>query len=90
VVEAPPPPPPQEIIVEAPPPPPRVVFERRPPPPVGWNDGEWIAGYQRWDGAHYVWEKGRWDHRPRPEARWQAAHWEGRAHGKVWVEGGWK
>jgi len=77
--------------VEAPPPPPRVIVERRLPQPVGWSDGEWIAGYQRWDGAHYVWEPGRWDHRPRVGAKWSAGHWEPHrsGHGKVWVEAHW-
>ena len=57
--------------------------------PVGWADGEWIAGYHRWDGARYVWVGGHWDHRPRVGARWVGAHWEPRARGKVWVEGHW-
>jgi WXXGXW repeat (2 copies) len=56
---------------------------------VGWADGEWIAGFHRWDGHRYVWVGGRWDHRPHAGAHWVGAHWEPRARGKVWVEGHW-
>jgi hypothetical protein len=68
--------------------PPAPIVETRGPAP-GPNF-EWIAGYHRWDGAHYVWVPGRWDRRPHPGAHWVAHRWVHRNGGYVLVEGHWK
>ena len=49
----------------------------------------WVPGYHRWDGSHYVWEKGRWDRPPHEHARWIAPRWVRRRDGYVFVEGHW-
>jgi hypothetical protein len=68
--------------------PPAPVVERPGPPPgPGFV---WIAGYQRWDGARYVWVPGRYDRAPHPGARWVAHHWARRNGGWVLVEGHWR
>jgi hypothetical protein len=86
---APPPPPPQQAeVVEAPPPPPPPESEPAPPPPPGPDYG-WVPGYQRWNGHSYYWERGHYDRRPHAGSRWNAAHWEGRGRGQVWVDGRW-
>ena len=48
-----------------------------------------MPGYHRWDGNHYVWEKGRWDKPPREHTRWIAPRWIHRRGGYVFVEGHW-
>jgi hypothetical protein len=86
----PPPPPPQQTeVVEAPPPPPPPESEPAPPPPPGPDYG-WVAGYQRWNGHGYAWERGHYEHRPHAGARWNGAHWEERGRAHVWVEGRWE
>jgi len=50
----------------------------------------WIGGYQRWDGAAYAWNAGRWEAPPRPGARWVAHRWERRHGGYVFREGRWR
>jgi hypothetical protein len=49
----------------------------------------WVPGYHRWDGNHFVWEKGRWDKPPRLHARWVAPRWVHRRDGYVFIEGHW-
>ncbi|HTQ04552.1 MAG TPA: hypothetical protein VMI54_11880 [Polyangiaceae bacterium] len=83
----PPPSDPNEVVVENPPPPPPPPPEPQPPPP---QPGQvWVAGYHRWDGHQYVYERGHYERQPHPNARYVPGHWEGRAHGKVWVNGHW-
>jgi hypothetical protein len=60
-----------QVVVRIGPPPP--VVEHRPPPPD--HGYVWIAGYQRWDGARYVWSPGRWDRPPHPGAHWVSHRW---------------
>lgn len=67
--------------------PPAPIVERPGPPREGFV---WIAGYHRWDGAHYVWVPGRWDRPPRPHAVWVPHHWVHRHGGYVLVEGHWR
>jgi hypothetical protein len=67
--------------------PPRAVSERRGRAPG--KDYVWIPGYHRWEGSHYVWEKGRWDRPPRDHARWIAPRWQHRRDGYVFIEGHW-
>jgi hypothetical protein len=75
-----------QVVVRIGPPPP--VVERRPPPPD--RSYVWISGYQRWDGARYVWTPGRWDRPPHPGAHWVAHRWV--HHGDHWEmqEGHWR
>jgi hypothetical protein len=89
-VEAGPPPPPpgQEVVVESPPPPPPPQPETQPASPG--VEFEWVAGYHRWDGHRYIWERGRYEHRPHANARYAPAHWEPRGRGHVWIEGRWQ
>jgi len=63
----------------------REVVTFRPGP-----DYVWVSGYHRWDGHHYVWVGGRWDHGPRPHAHWVAGHWRHNSHGYYWVDGRWR
>lgn len=78
-----------EVVVENPPPPPPAVVEAPPaaPPQAGMV---WIAGYNRWDGRAYQWQRGHYERPPRAQARYTAAHWEARGHGKVWVNARWR
>jgi WXXGXW repeat (2 copies) len=78
---------PGEVVVTDPPPPPPPLVESPPPPPQPGMT--WVAGYHRWDGHNYVWERGHYDRPPRADARYVAGHWEGRGRGKVWVNGHW-
>jgi hypothetical protein len=48
----------------------------------------WIAGYHRWDGGAYVWERGRWEVPPREHAVWVAPRWRHRNDGRVRVRRG--
>jgi WXXGXW repeat (2 copies) len=68
--------------------PPRLIVEKRGERPSPRH--VWIAGYHRWDGKAYVWEKGRWDVPPREHAIWVAPRWEHRRDGYVFVEGRWR
>jgi hypothetical protein len=76
VVEAPP--------ALPPPPPPEPV------PVATAPDQHWVTGYHRWDGRHYVWERGHYEHRPHTRAEYVPAHWERHPHGQVWVDGRWR
>lgn len=74
-----------------------VVVRVRPPAPVVERPGPiprrgfvWIGGYQRWNGARYVWVPGRWVRPPHRHARWVPAHWRHVRHGWVFVEGHWR
>jgi hypothetical protein len=76
-----------EVVVADPPPPPPPVVEPVPPPPaVGVV---WVAGYHRWDGRAYVWERGRYERPPHGRAHFVPGHWEARHHGHVWIHGHW-
>jgi hypothetical protein len=89
VVEQAPPPVQAEIVVEgAPPAPPPPQQEAVPASPG--VEFLWVPGYHRWDGHHYVWTHGRYEHRPHANARWTASHWEPRGQGHVWIEGNWE
>jgi hypothetical protein len=68
-------------------PPAPVVEHPGPPPGAGFV---WIAGYHRWDGAHYVWVPGHYDRAPHPGARWVPHRWVHRHDGWVLVEGHWR
>jgi hypothetical protein len=70
----------------APPPPPVEPAPPAPPAP----DQEWVVGYYRWDGRAYAWERGHYERRPHPGARWNPGHWEARGRGKVWIEARWE
>jgi len=67
--------------------PPKAVVETR-----GHAPGKgyvWVPGYHRWDGSHYVWQKGRWDQPPRAHSHWVPAKWVHRHDGYLFVEGHW-
>jgi hypothetical protein len=68
--------------------PPRAVVEHRDVRPS--RNHVWIAGYHRWDGNAYVWEKGRWEVPPKPHAKWVAPRWNHRKDGYVFAEGHWR
>jgi hypothetical protein len=80
-----------EYVVESdapmPPPPPAEVEVVPASPGVEYV---WVGGYHRWDGRRYVWIRGRYYRRPHAAARWEAAHWEARGRGHIWVEGRWR
>jgi hypothetical protein len=65
--------------------PPHAMVEHRDARPS--REHVWIAGYHRWDGNHYVWERGRWERPPRPHAKWVAPRWNHRKDGYVFSEG---
>ncbi len=90
-VETPAPPTPEsnEVVVEQPPPPPPPVVEPPPPAPPS-PDQEWVVGSYRWDGHRYDWNRGHFERRPRPQARYVAGHWAARGRGHVWVDGRWE
>jgi hypothetical protein len=77
-----------EVVAEAPPPPPPVRVEVVPVAPG--PEFYWVGGYHRWYGGRYVWVAGRYYRRPYARARWEAAHWEVRPRGRVWIEGRWR
>lgn len=78
---------PNEVVVANPPPPPPPPPEPAPPPP---QPGQvWVAGYHRWDGRQYVYERGHYERPPRSNSRYVPGHWEARGRGKVWVNGHW-
>jgi hypothetical protein len=67
--------------------PPRVVVEDPGPDPgTGWA---FLPGYHAWNGERFVWVKGRWEKRPRPEAHWQPGRWVSCPKGWYWIEGRW-
>jgi hypothetical protein len=69
-----------------PPPPPREYVPVRPGPRYVW-----VGGFQRWDGARYVYVPGRWVLPPRPYYhQWVPGHWRETRRGWVWVEGHWR
>lgn len=68
--------------------PPKAVVEHRGTPPS--HDHVWVGGYHRWDGNHYVWEKGRWEMPPHAHAVWVAPRWNHHKEGYVFTEGHWK
>jgi hypothetical protein len=70
-----------------PPPPPREVIPVR---PYGHPDWAWRPGYQRWDGARYVWMPGAYVAPPRRGARWVPGTWRNTPRGYVWTEGRWR
>ena len=68
--------------------PPRPVFEAhlvRPGPSYVWIDG-----YQRWNGARYVWVPGAWVVPPRPHAHWVEPRYVHRHGGWVYLAGHWR
>ncbi len=60
------------LIVAAPPVAPPEIYEAVPPPRPGYY---WNPGYQRWNGAGYVWIGGSWG--------------RGNRRGRVWSQPGW-
>jgi hypothetical protein len=69
-----------------PPAPPREYVPVRPGPRYVW-----VGGFQRWDGARYVYVPGRWVLPPQPYYhRWVPGHWRETGRGWVWVEGHWR
>lgn len=68
-------------------PPAPIVEHYGPPPHPGYV---WVAGYQRWDGARYIWAPGYWTARPRPRAVWVPHHWVHRRGGWVLIPGHWR
>jgi hypothetical protein len=74
------------VVAEAPPAPPPVVEPVPPPPSV---DVVWVAGYHRWDGHRYVWERGRYARPPHARAHYVQGHWEPHRRGRVWVNAHW-
>jgi hypothetical protein len=48
--------------------PPHAIVEHRDARPS--REHVWISGYHRWDGNHYVWEKGHWEKPPHRHAKW--------------------
>jgi hypothetical protein len=77
----------QVAIRIGPPPPPREVIPAR---PYGHPDWAWRPGYQRWDGARYVWTPGSYAAPPRRGARWVPGHYRQTSRGYFWVEGHWR
>lgn len=76
-----------QIVVHIGPPPPHAQEVVPPSPHPGWV---WQPGYQRWDGAHYVWVPGTYVQPPYEHARWVPGHWANRGGGYVWIEGHWR
>jgi hypothetical protein len=68
--------------------PPAPMYERPGPPPQ--RGFVWIAGYQSWNGAGYVWVPGHWDRPPYPHAHWVAHRWVHHHGGWEMQEGHWK
>jgi len=77
---------PVRLYVPVPPPPP-IVTVRPVRPAPGYV---WVSGYQRWDGASYVWVPGHWSRPPRAHAQYQRAVWRHDRHGWYLVAGGWR
>ena len=78
--------------------PPDAVYVRLAPPAaqvevIGTAPGPnylWINGYQRWDGSAYVWNSGRWEQRPHPNARWEQGRWVHTNRGWYYQDGRWR
>jgi hypothetical protein len=68
--------------------PPRAVLEHRGAAPG--RGYVWVPGWHRWEGNHYVWERGRWEMPPRPHAVWVAPKWNHRHGEYFFVEGHWR
>ena len=49
----------------------------------------WIGGDWAWNGR-WVWERGRWDHRPRAGVVWVPHRYEYRNGRHVWARGHWR
>ena len=77
----------QVAIRIGPPPPPREVVPAR---PYGHPDWAWRPGYQRWDGARYVWVPGSYAAPPRRGARWVPGRYVHRGGRYYWTEGRWR
>ena len=78
--------------------PPGAVFVAAAPPPaeievIGVAPGPdyvWIRGYHTWSGHGYVWNRGRWERRPRAGAVWVDGRWQHHSHGWFWTDGHWR
>jgi hypothetical protein len=68
--------------------PPPVIVEHPGPPPE--RGSVWIGGYQRWDGARYVWSPGHFEHPPHPGAHWVAHRYVRHGNGWRFEEGHWR
>ena len=75
-----------EVIVKVAPP--RAIVEHRAARPGARHI--WIAGFYRWNGYSYVWQRGRWEVPPRTNAVWVSARWKHRLDGYEFVEGRWR
>jgi hypothetical protein len=80
------PPPPGAAFVKLEPPRERVEDPGRPPAP-GYA---WLPGYHRFEEGRFVWVPGRWEKRPRPEAKWKPGRWASSLKGWFWIEGRWE
>lgn len=49
---------------------PRPVYEQRPTLSGNYADPIYVDGHYYWNGNDYVWQRGRWVNRPRPNVRW--------------------
>ena len=76
-----------QVVVRIGPPPPHPVEIAPPPPHPGWV---WQAGYNRWDGAHYVWVPGSYAEPPCAHAHWVPGRWNQHGSGYVWIDGHWR
>ena len=88
-VESGPPPASDPSLVEVPPPPPPPPAAEAIPPSPG-PDYVWIAGAHRWNGRAYEWQRGHYERKPQPNARYNPGHWEKQNRGHRWVEGRWE
>jgi hypothetical protein len=68
--------------------PPHAIVEERGRPPSPRH--VWVSGYQRWDGRHYEWVRGKWELPPPRHAHWVRHRWVHRRHGWVLVRGYWR
>jgi hypothetical protein len=50
----------------------------------------WTPGFYRWDGAAYVWARGRYVFPPRARAAWAPGHWVRGRRGWYFVDGRWR
>jgi hypothetical protein len=74
------------VIRVAPPPPVQVKVIGVAPAP-GYV---WIGGYQRWNGAAYVWVPGRWVRPPRAGVVWVAPRYGRSGSGWMFHKGYWR
>ncbi len=68
--------------------PPAPIVEPVPPPPAPYY--VWVPGYWRWDGARYVWSRGRYARPPRGYAVWAPGRWMRHGHEWYWQPGRWE